>query len=215
MNLKKKKISILLADDHKLLMDTMAKTLETDDRFFICGKASGGTEAIEIAKQKNPDIILMDVNLGEPDGFETTRMIRKELPGTKIIGLSMFVFPAYAKKMKASGGMGYVTKSSTIEELATAISEVNEGNYYFCEQVREFMNDKPIYLEGKEIEVGSLTNREIEVALLIKDGLTSKEIADQLYLSPKTINIHRNNIFKKLKVKSTAAMLSVLRYLGL
>jgi two-component system, NarL family, invasion response regulator UvrY len=89
---------------------------------------------------------------------------------------------------------------------------VKEGNYYCCEQVREFMNDKPVYTEGKEI--GSLTNREIEVALLIKDGFTSKEIANQLYLSPKTINIHRNNIFKKLNVKSTAAMLSVLRYFG-
>lgn len=212
----KKTISLLLADDHKLLLDTMASTLALDKRFTVCGKAQNSEEAIRIAKQKHPDIILMDISLGQPDGFETTKLVRKVSPGSKVIGLTMFAFPAYAEKMKACGASGYVTKSSSTEELMNAIIEVHNGHYYLCQQVKDLIQKHEL-LHRRNEDAGpeSLTNREIEVIQLIKDGLTSKEIASKLKVSPNTINIHRNNIFRKLQVGSVTAMLSLIQMLGL
>lgn len=158
----------------------------------------------------------MDINLGQPDGFETTQQIRKVSPGSKVIALTMFAFPAYAEKMKTCGGSGYVTKSSSTEELFNAIIEVYHGNYYLCRQVKDLIQKHEL-LQRQKKDTGpeSLTNREIEVIQLIKSGLTSKEIAGKLDISPNTINIHRNNIFRKLKVGSVAAMLSFVQLLGL
>ncbi len=210
-----KKITILLADDHQMLLDLWASILFNDGRFDIVGKADNGILAVEMAKKCRPDIILLDINMGQLNGFEAAGLIRKFSPGSKIIGVSMFNLPAYAKKMSSLGAMGYVTKNSPVKELITAIIEVNKGNQYICKQIKLMMGtEDEMPIENKTNEC-PLTIREIEVVQMIRKGLTSKEIADKLNLSPKTINIHRYNIFRKLKVKSIATLITATQIIGL
>src|SRR5687767_167139 len=110
------KISILLVDDHRLIRDSWSFILNSDPRFEVIAETSNGDEAISIAREKKPAIILMDVNMTPVNGFDATREIRKISPDSKIIGISMHSMPAYAKRMLQLGAMGYVTKNSSKEE---------------------------------------------------------------------------------------------------
>ncbi|MEI9945508.1 MAG: response regulator transcription factor [Chitinophagaceae bacterium] len=212
---KTKKISILLADDHQMLLDLWHSIFCKDDRYDICGKAVTGTIAVEMAKTKKPDIVLLDISMGPIDGFEVTRLIRQFSPSSKIIAVSKFIFPAYAKRMKALGAMGYVTKDSPADELFSAILEVSKGNFYLCEQIQKIIQvEKKMYPDKKE-GYPALTSREIEILQLIMDGLTSNQIGEKLFLSPRTINIHRHNIFRKLNVTNVSSLITTARSMGL
>jgi DNA-binding NarL/FixJ family response regulator len=153
--------NILIADDHILLMDLWAQALSNDRRFHICGKAPSTTIAIDMARDIRPDIILMDIHIGPIDGFEATRIIRNVSPKSKIIALSGSALSAHARKMKAIGALGYVTKCSTLEEMTNAIVSVSKGKFYYCTTIR-----KIIYNEEKlginTTNDGDLTNRELE-----------------------------------------------------
>jgi DNA-binding NarL/FixJ family response regulator len=127
------KIAILLVDDHKLIRDSWAFILNSDPRFEVVGEKSNGEEAIEFAKENQPDIVLMDVNMIPMSGFDAAKQILKVSPGSKIIGVSMHSMPAYAKKMLHLGAMGYITKNSSKDEMIHAIKEVYAGNKYICE----------------------------------------------------------------------------------
>lgn len=217
MNNSKKRIHILLADDHELLLDTMAQTLSLDNELIITAKARNGQEALRLAAKLHPDIALLDIQMGQPDGFEVAKKIKKFSPGTRIIGLSMFTLPAYAKKMKAAGASGYITKSSPVRELIKGIKLVYNGENYLCEQITRQFKGKTDGFDAidSDAHLKLLTAREIEIITLIKKGFTSREIAEQLFISPKTINIHRNHIFHKLNVGTVTALLSAVQTLGL
>jgi DNA-binding NarL/FixJ family response regulator len=209
------KITILLVDDHKLVRDSWAFILNSDSRFEVIGETSNVEEAVKIAKSKNPHIVLMDVNMSPINGFEATKLIHKESPDSKVIGVSMHSMPAYAKKMIQSGAIGYVTKNSSKEELILAILEVNEGRQFICEEVKnnlvsQEMDDNPV-----EHNLNSLSQREIDIVNLIRDGLSSKEIALKLDISLKTVEVHRYNILKKLNLKNTAALVNFINAHGL
>src|SRR5437773_12242856 len=120
-----RKITILIVDDHKLIRESWAFILNTDFRFEVIGEKSSGEEAITFAQSVIPDIILMDVNMKSMSGYEAAKQIRRISPRSKIIGLSMYTMPAYAKRMMELGAMGYVTKNSSKDELITAILEVS------------------------------------------------------------------------------------------
>ena len=124
------KITILLVDDHKLIRDSWCFILNSDPRFQVIGETNEGSDAIELAKNKRPQIVLMDVNMTPVNGFDATRQIRKYSPGSKVIGISMYCMPAYAKRMLQMGAMGYVTKNSSKDEMFEAIVEVNNGKKY-------------------------------------------------------------------------------------
>lgn len=205
------KISVLLVDDHQMLLDLWNFILMRDGRFDIVGKAADGKQAIEIAKAKRPNVALVDINIGEPDGMEVTRMIRRFSMGTKIIGVSMYTLPAYAKRMKALGASGYVTKNSPAAELVTSVIEVYNNGSYYCKQIEALMNDEPQIDEADKSGIFSLTKREIEIIRLIENGFSTKDIAEKLYLSPSTVHIHRHNIFKKLKVKNVSSLIKILQ----
>ena len=208
------KISVLLADDHQMLLDLWAHILTKDGRFQICGKATNGKLAVDIAKTKYPDLALVDINMGPPDGFETTKQLLRHSPFTKVIAVSMYVLPVYARKIRNLGAMGYVTKSSPADELIKAAIEVHNNRPYICRQIQNLVRDEE--LSAKQMNHHSaLTAREIEIIQLIEKGLTSREIAEKLYLSPKTINIHRYNIFKKLEVKNISMLIAKAQALGL
>ncbi len=207
------KITILLVDDHKLIRDSWAFILNSDSRFTVIGETSSGEEAIEIASEKRPQIILMDVNMTPINGFDATKQIHKISPESRIIAVSMHTMPAYAKRMIQLGAMGYVTKNSSKEEMVTAIIEVNNGKKYICEEVKAILAEQE--MDENSDELNNLSRREIDIIKLIKEGHSSKEIALQLDISLKTVEVHRYNILKKLKLKNTAALVNYINTKGL
>jgi len=202
------KISVLIADDHKLIRETWSYILNNDSRFVVVGECGDSEQAVEMAKAKRPQIVLMDINMNPISGFEATEKIRKVSPGSKIIGVSMHSQPAYAKKMLQVGAKGYVTKNSSKEEMIKAILEVQNGNKYICEEIKNNISEL-VLEENKDMpNVNSLTEREIQIINYIKEGLSSKEIAEQLNISLKTVEVHRHNILKKLKLKNSASLVN-------
>ncbi|MBS1575605.1 MAG: response regulator transcription factor [Bacteroidetes bacterium] len=202
------KISILLVDDHKLIRDSWSYILNSDSRFKVVGTAGTADEAIELAKGKHPHIVLMDLNMSPVSGFDITKLIRRHSPDSNIIGVSMHTMPVYARKMMQLGAMGYVTKNSSKEEMFSAIMEVSSGRKYVCDEVKNILAEQE--LENKNIhpDMNILTQREIDIVQLIKDGFSSREIAEKLEISLKTVEVHRYNILKKLNLKNTAALVN-------
>jgi DNA-binding NarL/FixJ family response regulator len=209
------KISILLVDDHKLIRDSWSFILNSDPRFEVIGETNSGTEAIEIARKMRPMIVLMDVNMTPLNGFDATKEIRKYSPGSKIIGISMHSMPAYARRMLQLGAMGYVTKNSSKDEMITAILEVNDGKKYICEEVKNILAHQELEDIGEHPDMNVLSRREIDVVKLIKEGMSSKEIALRLDISLKTVEVHRYNILKKLNLRNTVALVNFINTQGL
>ena len=181
--------------------------MNNDNRFKVVAECSNGEEAIEQAKQKRPQIVLMDINMTPVSGLEATRQIRKVSPGSKIIGVSMHSQPAYAKKMLQIGAKGYVTKNSSRDEMFKAIMEVYGGNRYICDEVKNIISEQ-IMDDGPSQGINALSERELQIVKLIKEGFSSKEISSQLNISLKTVEVHRHNILKKLNLKNSAALVN-------
>jgi DNA-binding NarL/FixJ family response regulator len=210
------RITILLVDDHKLIRDSWSFILNSDPRFVVIGETSSGEEAIEMATEKRPRIILMDVNMTPVNGFDATKQIHKISPDSRIIAVSMHTMPAYAKRMLQLGAMGYVTKNSSKDEMIKAIVEVNNGKKYICEEVKAILADQELEENSEKAgDMNNLSRRELDIIKLIKEGLSSKEIALQLDISLKTVEVHRYNVLKKLKLKNTAALVNYINTKGL
>lgn len=208
------KISVLIADDHKLIRETWSFILNSDARFTVIAQCSNGEEAIEMAQKLRPKIALLDINMSPINGIEATEQIRKFSPSTKIIGVSMHSQPAYVKKLLKLGAMGYVTKNSPQHEMFEAIMEVNAGKRFICSEVKTILSEQ-VFEEDNATGANTLSSRELDVIKHIKDGLSSKEIATQLSISLKTVEVHRHNILKKLNLKNSAALVNYINASGL
>ena len=209
------KITILLVDDHKLIRDSWSFILNSDDRFRVVGETGDTEELVSMAKEKKPRIVLMDINMSPVNGFEATKLVRQYSPGSKVIGISMHSMPAYARKMMQIGAMGYVTKNSSKDELMNAIVEVNGGKKYICEEVKNILAQQELEEENGKPDLNALSRRELDIIKLIKEGLSSREIALRLDISLKTVEVHRYNILKKLNLKNTAALVNFINAQGL
>jgi DNA-binding NarL/FixJ family response regulator len=209
------KITILLVDDHKLIRESWSFILNSDPRFQVIGETSNADDAVEVAKEKKPQIVLMDINMTPVNGFEATKLVRKYSPGSKIIGISMHSMPAYARRMLQMGAMGYVTKNSSKDELLTSIMEVTSGRKYVCDEVKNILAQQELVEDGGQPDMNVLSRREIDIVQLIKEGMSSKEIAIRLEISLKTVEVHRYNILKKLSLKNTAALVNFINAQGL
>jgi DNA-binding NarL/FixJ family response regulator len=209
------KITILLADDHKLILETWKYMLDIDGRFNVVGIANSGAQAVELATSLKPKVVLLDINMREMDGFEATKLIRKCAPGTKIIGVSMHSMPAYAKKMIKLGASGYVTKNSSRQELVQTIVEVCEGKTYICDEVKSIIVNKEFTAAASTPDINNLSKRELEVVSFITKGMSSKEISSELCLSLKTIEVHRYNILKKLNLPNAASLVNYANQVGM
>lgn len=208
------KLTILIADDHKLIRETWSYILNSDTRFEVVAECGDALSAVEMAKLKRPNIVLMDINMMPFTGFEATEKIRKLSPASKIIGVSMHSQPAYAKKMLQVGATGYVTKNSSREEMFKAIIEVYKGNKYICDEIKNIISHQMLDEKSEEPNIHSLTEREVQIINFIKQGDSSKEIADTLDISLKTVEVHRHNILKKLRLKNTAALVNFINNTG-
>src|SRR6478735_1211032 len=136
------KISIMIVDDHTLIRETWSFLLGRNENFDVISEVGDGQQAIEIARDKRPNIVLLDINMAPMNGFDVLKMIRKLSPGSKVIAVSMHSQPAYAKKMLRLGAKGYVTKNSPRQEMLDAINEVYAGNMYICQEVKNILSDQ-------------------------------------------------------------------------
>lgn len=203
-----KKIKILITDDHTLLRESWALILNADPRFSVVGECGSGEKAVELAQQLQPDVVIMDINLPGISGIEAAEMVKKHSPNSKIIAISMHTQPAYARKMMLSGAEGYVTKSSSREEMVEALLEVYENRRYICNDIKNILSEQMMNTDEKVDILNSLSTREIDIIGFVKKGLNSKEISEKLSISVKTVEVHRYNILKKLKLKNAAAMVN-------
>ncbi len=185
-----------------------ATMLASNSAIEITGASGTLDEAIEMIRIKRPDIVLLDINLVQSSGLDAVPQIRKYSPGTRIIAVSMHNEPAYVKKMMRLGAKAYVTKNSSHEEMFKAIDEVMAGRIFLCAEVKNILADKALRGEINEPTVKDLSMREIEIIKLIKNGLSSKEISSGLNIATRTVEVHRHNILKKLKLKNTASLIN-------
>ena len=202
-----KKISIVIFDDHNLVAEMWSELISTDDRFTVSGICNDTSEAsFEIVKQKRPDVVIMDINIQPISGIDATKLVKRLSPGSKVIGVSMHNQPSFAKRMLKNGALGYVTKSSNKSEMFQAIQSVVGGKVYVCKEIQENLA-KQVFEDDEVPDISKLSEREVDVLKHIKDGLSSKEIAEKLFLSARTVEVHRSNILKKLNLKNTASLL--------
>lgn len=206
-------ITILIIDDHLLFRDTLSFLINRDSRFSVIAGANNSEEGLALAIEKRPDVILMDINMGPFNGFELTEKLLAHSPLFKIIALSMHAIAGCTYRILKAGAMGYVTKNSGINELFTCITEVYQGNKYVCAEIKEILVRQQIEPEGQGLQ--ALSGREFDIALLIKQGLSSNAIANRLDITTPTVKSHRNSIMRKLNMKNTAALVNYAHAWGL
>lgn len=203
------KIRVLIADEYKLNRDTWAYMLNNDERFTVVAECGNAEDAVKLAGGQNPDVVLMDINTPVFAGLEATQKIRRQHPSSQVISVSSFSQPLYVKKMLQMGAKGYITKNSSKEEMIYAILEVSQGKKYICNEVKTIISEQTLGEEDdKQPDINAITNRELEIITQIKEGSSSKEIAAKLFISLRTVEVHRHNILKKLKLKNTASLIN-------
>jgi DNA-binding NarL/FixJ family response regulator len=191
-----KKIKIILVDDHQLLRDGLRNIIEQRANMHIIGEASDGREAIKICSKLVPNVLVMDISMPGLNGIEAAIQIHKSNPEIKIIGLSMHSTKQFIQGMFRAGAFGYLLKDGDADELITAITTVMLNKRYLSKDInQEFLT---LLRKGKNLEEKELSPREKEVLQLISEGNSSKKIGEILFLSHKTIDVHRNNIMKKI-----------------
>lgn len=195
-------ITVLIADDHKLFRQGMAAMLGEAKNIKVIGEAEGGSEALDLLAELEPDVLLLDIEMPQIDGFEVLKKLKKVTLSTKALVLTMHSSAEFIKNIVKAGAAGYLKKDSDKELLLTAIQEVhNKGNYYPPETSHLVLQSL------QERNKGELVSpREKEVINLIAEGLTTKEIAEKLFLSKHTIESHRQNILLKLDLKNSAEL---------
>ncbi len=199
-------IRIIIADDHGLFINGLQLLLKNEERLEIVDIASDGKELLEILqKGRLPDIILLDINMPRINGLEAIRHIKQAYAAIKIIILSTYNEEHIIAKAKDFGVNGYLLKTSSKEELLLSIDLVMNNHTAFPYRPPQ---QKNLFAETDNfLKQFNLTNREMEIILLIKEGHTNQQIADQLFLSVFTIETHRKNIMKKLELKKTAELI--------
>ncbi len=202
-----KKIKITLVDDHALFRNGLKILLDTHPDFIVISEAENGKEFIEKIENNMPDIVLMDINMPVMDGVEATQLANEKYPDIKIVALSMFGEEEYYYKMINAGAKGFLLKNSEINEVIEAINQVNTGNSYFSQELlyNVIKNFKP-HKEPID-ETAKLSKRELQVLEEICNGLSNQEIADNLFISKRTVDKHRANLLSKTNSKNTANLI--------
>jgi DNA-binding NarL/FixJ family response regulator len=201
------KITVILVDDHKLVAESWAALISANPKFTVLQVFNDTTEeTMEKISNLRPAIVIMDINIPPLSGIDAVPVIRKLSPGTRVVGVSMHNQPSFAKRMLRNGASGYVTKSSHMDEVFLAMDTVSRGGTYICKEIQEKLTNQ-IMVDDQGPDISKLTERELEVLKLVKEGFSSKEIAEKLFLSTRTIEAHRSFILKKLNIKNTPALM--------
>lgn len=205
-----KKVRLLIADDHELVREGLRKVLAARREWEVCAEAVNGREAVDKARQFKPDLAILDFSMPELNGLEAARQIRRELPRTEVLILTMHESDSLVRDVLAAGARGFILKSDAGRVLVQAIETLLNGKPFFTSKVSELVLQG--YLNPAEPgadEGARLTPREREIVQLIAEGKMSKEIAGLLSISEKTVETHRSNLMRKLDAHSVS---DVVRY---
>ncbi|MBL7772482.1 MAG: response regulator transcription factor [Chitinophagaceae bacterium] len=195
-------INILLVDDHPMVLAGMEAIFLGHENYVVKGKAQTAFEALAILKRDAIDLVITDIHLPEINGIDLCKKISKEFPKVKIVGMSTFSDKSYVSSMIQHGASGYLTKTAGIEEIFAVLDSAlrNEINIKVSDlNSNTFKTSSPIPI---------ITTREKEILLLISQGFTNKEIADQLYVSVNTVDSHRKNLLTKFNVQNSASLIA-------
>jgi two-component system, NarL family, response regulator NreC len=196
---------VLLVDDHQMVREGLRAVLEHDDAFSVVGEASSGREAVRLAEQLRPDVVVMDVAMSDLNGIEATRQIRSLAPDSAVVALSSHSDRRYVMAILAAGACGYVLKANAYEQLACGVSAAARGLKYLSPDVTSEIIDATFREESLQGSVYDILGpREREVLQLLSEGFTSIQIAERLGVSPSTAETHRRNIMRKLDVHNVA-----------
>ena len=204
----KKKTSIVILDDHLLIRQMWSLLFLNNEEIDLVGESGSLEEAVELIKTQKPDIVFLDINLGHESGMDAIPAIRKYSPGTKIIVVSMHTQYSYAKKTFQLGASGYVTKSSGHAEMIKAVEDVMDGKIYVCDEIQKILSQEALESDNDKPDIKRLSIREIEIIKLIKKGMSSKDISTSLCIGIRTVEVHRYNMLKKLKMNNTASLIN-------
>lgn len=199
-----KKIRILLADDHSVVRQGFRRILESQEDMEIVGEASNGREAVQLAAELKPDLVVMDVAMPELNGIEATRRLSEASEKTRVLALSMHRDAVYVREILRAGARGYLLKDAFDSDLVTAVRAVARGEAYLSPAVSDIVLAD--YRQHVTDPIDLLTTREREVLQLIAEGKTNKEIAGLLNLSVYTVEAHRGRIMEKLNLHSTGEL---------
>ena len=200
--------SVFVVDDHPVVRDGYARMITNQSDLELAGESGDGIQALEMVRSSQPDLVLVDLSLKSGNGLELTQQIHEEFPRIKILVVSMHDEMLYAERVLRAGADGYINKTEATRRLIEAIHEVLGGKYYLSEKMRERMLTRAVGLDGigDESPIDRLSDRELEVFELIGSGMTTREIAAKLELSPKTIESYRENLKAKLNLANSTEL---------
>lgn len=197
---------IILVDDHTLFRNGLRILLNALPDYLVVGEAANGQEFIELLDNTTADLVLLDIDMPVMDGIEAANLALQKFPELKIITLSMYGEEDYYYKMVDAGVKGFLLKNSDMKEVKSALETVYEGgNYFSSELLQNLISSLRTNSKNKEPQT-ELSDREIEILILICQGLSNQEIADQLFISKRTVDKHRANILEKSECKNTAQL---------
>ena len=202
-------VRLVLADDHEMMREGLKSLIGKASGMEVVGEASNGKQTIELVKTAGAHVVVMDVAMPDLNGIEATRKILKTNPNIKVVGLSGHDRREFVREMLKAGASAYVLKSRAYEELVRAIREVMKGKKYLSPEVARGVVDEYVEISSsgsKNPAFVSLTDREREALQLLAEGKSTKEIADALDVSVKTVETHRRNIMQKLDLRSVAEL---------
>jgi two-component system response regulator NreC len=203
------KIRILLTDDHTLFRQGIRTLLAAEPDIEVVGEAANASDAVSLAQQLHPDVVLMDIGMTGMSSFEATRLIRKDRPETKVVFLSMYDDEDYLAECVEMGASGYILKESPADQLLTALREVYRGgNFLSPRLLTRLVDDFRMQGRGpvRQPRFGTLTKREKEILKMLAEGKSVKEIATGFDLSVKTIEAHKFNLMRKLDIHNKAQL---------
>jgi len=210
-------IRIVLADDHAIVRHGLSRAIQQEDDMEVVGQASDGHSTVELARELQPDIVVMDISMPDLNGIEATREIQREAPGVKVIALSMHSAKRYVTEMFRAGASGYLLKDCDFDELARAMRTVADGKTYVSPSISNVVVEDLMRTEEKiePTAFSLLTQREREVLQLLAEGRTTKQIGARLRISPKTVETHRAQLARKLRLRTVAELTKLAVRLGI
>lgn len=201
-------IKVLIADDHQMFIDGLRSLLQGSEDICVVGEAANGQKVVELCDREEVDIAIMDINMPGMDGIQATRELLKKHPSLKVLGLSMYNDREYISDLLKAGARGYILKNTGKETLINALRTLQSGGNYLGEEVSQTLLNTFIKAPGRTQLPEKLSDREKEVLDRIATGLTTHEIADQLFISKNTVETHRKNLLYKLKARNTAELVN-------